>query len=151
MEMMSEKPDLGGGGVPRWLDLRPLGLIAIAIAAVWCTTIVMDTYHGIKIKPERRSIKVIGSAKKRIASDLIEWEATLEARAPDRTAAYKLLREYRETTVAFLQAAGIKPAEIQPQSSSFEEEFTVTEEFKVFPGAKEATKRFASARPSAAR
>lgn len=139
MEMMSEKPEIVGPP-PRWLDLRPLGLIALAAAAVWCTTIVMDTYHSVKIKPEKRTIKVVGSAKKRIASDLIEWEATLEARAPDRTTAYKTLREHREKTVAFLQAAGIKAAEIQPQSASFEEEFTVTEEFKVFPGAKEATR-----------
>lgn len=139
MEMMSEKPELVGGP-PRWLDLRPIGLIALAAAAVWCTTIVMDTYHSIKVKPEMRTIKVVGSAKKRIASDLIEWSATLEARAPDRTAAYKLLREHREKTVAYLQAAGIKATEIQPQSTSFEEELTVTEEFKVFPGAKEATR-----------
>jgi hypothetical protein len=140
MEMMSEKPELGGGGGPRWLDLRPLGLIAIAIAAVVSTSTVMDTYRGIKVKPEKRTLKVIGSAKKRIVSDLIEWEAVVEARAPDRTAAYKLLRESREKTVAFLEGKGLKPAEIQPQSATFEQEFDVTEEFKVLPGAKEATR-----------
>jgi hypothetical protein len=141
MEMMSEKPtEVGSGGVPRWLDLRPLGLIAIAIAAVMSTSIVMDTYHSIKVKPEKRTIKVIGSAKKRIVSDLIEWEASIEARSPDRTAAYKMLREHREIAVKFLEGQGIKKAEIQPQSATFEEEFNVTEEFKVFPGAKEATR-----------
>lgn len=139
MEMMSEKPGLCGG-VPRWLDLRPIGLIALAIAGVWSTSIVMNTYYSVKIKPETRTIKVVGSAKKRIVSDLIEWEAMLEARAPDRTAAYKLLRDHREKTVAFLEGQGIKPNEIQPQSATFEEEFDVTEEFKVFPGAKEATR-----------
>ncbi len=140
MEMMSEKPVEPCGRGPRWIDLRPLGLIAIAIAAVMSTRIVMDTYHSIKVKPEKRTIKVIGSAKKRIVSDLIEWEALIEARAPDRTAAYKLLREHREKTVAFLEAQGIKSAEIQPQSATFEEEFDISEEFKVFPGAKEATR-----------
>ena len=136
---MSEKPT-ESTGVPRWLDLRPLGLIAIAIAGVLATGKVMDTYHSVKVKPEVRTIKVIGSAKKRITSDLIEWQAVLEARAPDRTAAYKLLRESREKTVAFLEGQGIKSAEIQPQSASFDEEFDTSVEFKVFPGAKEATR-----------
>ncbi len=140
MEMLSEKPTEPSGGVPRWLDFRPLGLIALAIAAVICTGKVMDTYHSIKVKPEKRTIKVIGSAKKRIVSDLIEWSGTLEARASDRTQAYKMLREAREKTVAFLEGQGIKTAEIQPQSASFQEEFDVSEEFKVFPGAKEATR-----------
>jgi uncharacterized protein len=139
MEMLSEKPT-EPTGMPRWMDLRPLGLIAVAIAAVICTGKVMDTYHSIKVKPEKRTIKVIGSAKKRITSDLIEWSGMIEARAPDRTAAYKLLRESREKTVAFLAAQGIKDSEIQPQSATFQEEFDVSEEFKVFPGAKEATR-----------
>ena len=69
MERMSEKTPRN---LPSWLDLRPLGLIALAVAAVWCTSIVMGTYKGIKVKPEKRTIKVIGSAKKRITSDLIE-------------------------------------------------------------------------------
>ena len=141
MEMMSEKPvdPATSSNVLQWF-MRPMGMVAIAIAAVMCTSIVMNTYRAIKIKPEKRTINVVGSAKKRIVSDLIEWEAVLEARAPDRTAAYKLLRENSEQTVAFLEAQGIKRAEIQPQSATFEQEFDVTEEFKVFPGAKEATR-----------
>ncbi|MBA3454914.1 MAG: SIMPL domain-containing protein [Deltaproteobacteria bacterium] len=140
MEMLSEKPvDPGNGHLLRWF-MRPMGLIAMAVAAVMCTSIVMDSYLSVKIKPEKRTINVVGSAKKRIVSDLIEWEAVLEARAPDRTAAYKLLREHTEQTVAFLEKQGIKRAEIQPQSATFEQEFDVTEEFKVFPGAKEATR-----------
>jgi hypothetical protein len=97
----------------------------------------MSTYQGVKVKPEKRTIKVIGSAKKRIVSDLIEWSALLEARAPDRTAAYKLLREQREKTVSFLTAQGIEEDEIQPQSATFEEEWDVEPEFKVVAGAKE--------------
>ncbi len=140
MEMLSEKPVEGGNGhLLRWF-MRPMGLIAMAVAGVLCTSIVMNTYRSIKIKPEKRTINVVGSAKKRIVSDLIEWQAVLEARAADRTAAYKQLREHTEQTVAFLEGQGIKRAEIQPQSATFEQEFDVTEEFKVFPGAKEATR-----------
>ena len=139
MEMMSEKT-VGGGALPRWLDLRPIGLVALAAAFVWSTAIATGTWKSVRVKPELRTIKVTGSAKKRITSDLIEWEAVLEAHAPDRTAAYKLLREEREKAVAFLEAQGVKASEIQPQSTTFEEEFDVHEEIKVLPGTNVPTK-----------
>jgi hypothetical protein len=133
MEMMSEKAELGGGP-PRWFDMRPLGPIAIAIAIVWSTSILTKTYHGIKIKPEQRTIKITGSAKKRIQSDLIEWSASLEARGPDRAGAYKVLREDRAKVIAALEGQGVKRAEIEPSAATFEEEFDVQEEFKVLAG-----------------
>lgn len=139
MEMMSEKPELAGP-LPRWLDLRPLGLIALAGALVWSVAIAAGTWKTVRVKPEQRSIKVTGSAKKRIVSDLIQWSAQLEAHAPDRTAAYKLLREERDKAVAFLEGQGIKKTEIQPQSTTFEEEFDTVEELKVLPGIKEPQK-----------
>ena len=140
METLSERP-IAPAPSPalRWL-VRPLGMIALAIAAVLSTKIVMDTYYSVKVKPEKRTIKVVGSAKKRIVSDLIEWNAFLEARATDRTEAYKLLREHREKTVAYLVEHGVQAAEIHPQASTFQPEYDVTEEYKVFPGAKEATR-----------
>jgi uncharacterized protein len=121
----------------RCLDLRFVGVVAIAIGMVWSTWLMTDTYHSIKVKPEQRTIRVTGSAKKRIVSDLIEWTATLEARAPDRTAAYKLLRTHTDRTIAFLKEQGIQPDEIQPQSSTFEEDIDVQQELKVLPGMKE--------------
>lgn len=121
----------------RCIDLRFVGVVAIAIAMVWSTWILTDTYHSIKVKPEQRTIRVTGSAKKRIVSDLIEWTAHIEARAPDRTAAYKTLRTQTDRTIAFLKEQGIKADEIQPQSTSFEEDIEVTEEHKVLPGMKE--------------
>jgi uncharacterized protein len=134
METLSEKAVGNGTGMPRWLDLRPLGLIAFSIAMVWSISIVAGTWKSVRVKPEVRTIKVIGSAKKRIISDLIEWSGALEARAPDRTSAYKLLRDHSEKAVAFLQAQGIKPAEIQPSSATFQEEFDSVEEIKQIPG-----------------
>lgn len=133
MERISDSP-------PRWLDLRPVGIVALAAAMVWSTWIVADTYHSIKVKPEQRNIRITGSAKKRIVSDLIEWSATLEATAPDRTTAYKQLRGYTDRTIEFLKGQGIKAEEIQPQSTSFEEVIEVTEELKVLPGVKEPVK-----------
>jgi hypothetical protein len=135
MEMMSEKPEL-----PRWPDLRPVGVVALAVALVWSVSIAAGTYKSIKVKPVQRTLRVTGSAKKRIVSDLIVWDAVLEAHAPDRTTAYKQLHEDREKTVAFLVAQGIKAEEIQPSSTTFEEEFDIKSEFKVIAGATAPTK-----------
>jgi uncharacterized protein len=134
MEQLSERAVGNGGGVPRWLDLRPLGLIALSIGMVCSIWIMAGTWKSVRVKPEVRTIKVIGSAKKRIASDLIEWSAALEARAPDRTAAYRVLREHSAKAVAFLQGQGIKPAEILPSSASFEEEMETVTEIKQIAG-----------------
>src|ERR1700733_798859 len=113
MDILSEKHP-----GDRWIDLRPVGIVAIAIAMVWSIAIAFGTWKSIRIRPEKRTLKVTGSAKKRIVSDLIQWDAQLEAHAPDRTAAYKLLHEDRDRAVAFLTAQGVKPDEIQPQSST---------------------------------
>ena len=128
-----------GEDAPRW-DLRPLGLVAIAIAAVWSTSLVTGSYKTIKIKPEKRTIRVTGSAKKRITSDLIQWEASIEAHAPDRTAAYKQLHDERDKAVAFLKGHGIADEEIRPQSTTFAEEFDTVEKLELLPGMKEPTK-----------
>lgn len=124
----------------RCLDLRFIGVVSLAIAAVISTWIAADTYHSIKVKPVTRTIRVTGSAKKRIVSDLIEWSATVEAKAPDRTAAYKALRGETDRTIEFLKQQGIQPDEIQPQSTVVSEDIEVTEELKVLPGMKEPTK-----------
>ncbi len=124
----------------RWPDLRPLGMIALAGAMVWSVALVTGSYKQIKIKPEKRTIRVTGSAKKRIVSDLIEWQAQLEAHAPDRTAAYKILHDDRDKAVAFLKSQGIPDEEIRPQSTTFQEEFDTVEDIKMLPGAKEPTR-----------
>jgi hypothetical protein len=121
MEKMIEKPvELGS---PRGLDLRPLGLIALAGGLVWATSIAAGTWKAVRSKPVEREIRVTGSAKKRIVSDLIQWGAVVEAHAADRTAAYKLLHQEVDQAVAFLKAQGIKDDEISPQSASVEPTF----------------------------
>src|SRR5947209_4513426 len=99
MERMSEKA-VETPAIRRRPSLRPLGLVAFSGAIVWATSIAAGTVRAIKVKPEVRTIKVTGSAKKRIVSDLIEWDAAIESHAPDRIAAYKQLREGREKAVA---------------------------------------------------
>jgi hypothetical protein len=107
----------------RWLDLRPIGLIALAIAMVTATGIASSTWKAVRGKPAERRLRVTGSAKKRIVSDLIEWNGTVSAHAGDRIAAYKELRAGVDKTVAYLKAQGIAADKIEPQSASFEEVF----------------------------
>jgi uncharacterized protein len=115
------------------LDLRPLGLAAIAVGLIWSTSIAASSWKSVRGRPEQRTIKVTGSAKKRIVSDLIEWTATIEARAVDRTTAYKQLVDERAKALAFLAAQGIKASEIQPQSTTVAEEFDVQTELRANP------------------
>jgi hypothetical protein len=129
MERMSEKPELGP---QRWPDLKPVGLIALSIAIVWSVSITANTWKSVRVKPELRTIKVVGSAKKRIVSDLIEWEAVLEARAPDHDGV--ALSEQREKAMVPRGSEIKKPV---GAVGTFQEEFTILEEFKVVPGAKE--------------
>jgi hypothetical protein len=103
--------------------LNPLGLIALAVALVWSTSIASTSWRTVKEKPFERSIVVTGSAKKRITSDLIEWSATVEARSNDRTQSYRTLHAHVEKTQAFLLAKGIKKKDIFTQSASFSELF----------------------------
>jgi hypothetical protein len=114
---------MANGSRFEWLDLRPIGLIAMAVAFVASTTITSATWKSVRGKPAARKLRITGSAKKRIVSDVIEWTATIEAHAADRTSAYKQLRSGTEKAVAFLKNQGIPAGEIQTQSASFKEVF----------------------------
>jgi uncharacterized protein len=135
---MSQTP--GTPLTPGYRDLRHIGSIALAISIVAATTIAAHTWRDVRFRPEKHIIRVTGSAKKRIVSDLIQWEAKIEARAPERTAAYQSLRQQRDVAVAFLTAQGIKPEEIQPQSTSFEEVFEKVVEERIPPGSTAAVR-----------
>jgi len=43
---------------PRWPDLRPIGIIALAIALVWSVSIAASTWRSVRVKPEVRTLKV---------------------------------------------------------------------------------------------
>ena len=131
---MTTLPESSPSPSSRKLDLRPIGAVALAIGFVLSTFIAAGTWRDVRKRPERHNIRVTGSAKKRIVSDLIQWEAVIEALAPERTAAYQKLSEGRDKAVAFLVAQGIKPDEIQPQSTTFQEVFDTLVEEKVLPG-----------------
>ncbi len=130
---MSDTPSPVSSRPARGFNFLPLGALALAGALVWSTSIATTAWRTVR-SPKKDNIRVTGSAKKRIVSDLIQWEAGIEARAADRTASYRALSEARDKTMAFLAAQGIKPEEIKPQSTTVREEFETVVEHNVLPG-----------------
>jgi uncharacterized protein len=107
---------------------RNAGWIAVSAAAVIATFVATSTWERVRTRPPDRSLRVTGSAKKRIVSDLIEWTGTIETRNPtDRTAAYKTLHAHAALVLQYLRSQGIKNEEIRPSSTSVEE-IVVTEQ-----------------------
>ncbi|BCU77554.1 SIMPL domain-containing protein [Luteolibacter sp. LG18] len=118
----------------RRVSLPFLSAVAIALGLAGSTFIASHTWKEVRKKPDKNNIRITGSARKRITSDLIEWSATVEAQGADRTAAYLALKGGTEKAVAFLRAQGVKPDELQTGSASITEEFDVIKEDKVLPG-----------------
>lgn len=118
----------------RKVGLPPLAALALALGVVLATLIAAGTWKDVRKRPEKNNIRITGSARKRIVSDLIEWSATVEAKGAERTAAYVALKGGTEKVVAYLKGLGIKPEEIKTHSASITEEFETVQEDKVMPG-----------------
>jgi hypothetical protein len=82
----------------------------------------------VKVRPVERTIRVTGSAKRRIVSDLIEWSATVRAESKDKLSAYRKLHADVESTVAYLKAQGVPDNQIFPDSATVEETYTTVYE-----------------------
>ncbi|MGC4014109.1 MAG: SIMPL domain-containing protein [Luteolibacter sp.] len=111
-----------------------MSAVAVALGLAGSTFIAAHTWKEVRKKPEKNNIRITGSARKRIVSDLIQWSASVEAQGADRTAAYVALKGGTEKAVAFLKAQGVKADEIQTESASITEEFELIKEDKVLPG-----------------
>jgi len=95
---------------------RFLAAVAIAVAVVTATYIGASRWEHVRNKPKERSLKVTGSAKKRILSDLAEWSATITVVDNDRTAAYRSVHEQMGKTRAFLASKGFKDDQVRASS-----------------------------------
>ncbi|MEZ4403178.1 MAG: SIMPL domain-containing protein [Kofleriaceae bacterium] len=116
---------------PRWLGgkrILALAVVALAAAPPLSTYIAARSWERVKVRPVERTIRVTGSAKQRIVSDLIEWNAGVTASAPDKLVAYRKLHADVDATVAYLAKAGVPPGEIFPDSATVEETFTTVYE-----------------------
>lgn len=94
---------------------RTVGLIVLGVAAILSTWIAASTWKQVKTW-KANTIDVTGSAKRRIASDLIVWEASLATRAPDRQAAYRELRSNVDKTLKYLDEHHVVGTELSVQS-----------------------------------
>jgi uncharacterized protein len=90
-----------------------LGLLSLAVAAVWIGHIFAATIHDAKHASDR--ISVTGSARKPIDSNLVQWNLTVDGHAPTQAIAARRLRVAAREVSAFLRAAGIRPTDVQPQ------------------------------------
>jgi hypothetical protein len=90
-----------------------LGLLSLAVAAVWIAHIFARTIHDAKHTDD--TIEITGSAGVPIASNRVGWSLTVDGSAATPVAA--ALRQRRESAavVAFLRRAGIRPAAISSE------------------------------------
>jgi uncharacterized protein len=104
----------------RVMNTRSLTPLAIAMVV----SSLVGAIAWVSVKTQRPAmIDVTGSAKRRIVSDLIEWQATLTAETTDRVQAYRTLQGYVEKTTAYLKQQGIADADVSTTSVSTEETF----------------------------
>jgi hypothetical protein len=116
------------------IGMPPLAAFALALGMVVATWIAADTWKDVRKRPDKNNIRITGSARKRIVSDLIGWSATIDSKASERIVAYLALKNSTEKAVEFLKSQGIKVEEIQTGSATIEEEFETIKEDKVLPG-----------------
>lgn len=120
-----EKPSWFGGR-----ELLALAVVAVAAAPPLSTYIATQSWERVKVRPVERTIRVTGSAKQRITSDLIGWSATVSAHAPDKLAAYRRLHADVDKTIAYFKSQGVPEGDIFPDSAAVEEVYTTVYEGK---------------------
>lgn len=91
-----------------------IGRVVTGVAIIVSTGIAASAWYKVKSPPE--TIRVTGSATKRIDSDLIEWDASVRHSAPRRADAYRKVAADVEKTVAYLEEKGISTEDIRISS-----------------------------------
>jgi hypothetical protein len=91
---------------------------AVVVAAAVLGRAIIDSLH---IHHQEKRITVTGSATRRIRSDSIVWEASVRARDPAMTAAYKKLAADMPLLVQFIKSHGVADTEITPSAASISE------------------------------
>jgi hypothetical protein len=82
-----------------------LGLLSLAIAAVWIAHIFSATIHDAKHTDD--TIEITGSARIPIESNLVSWTLTVDGSAATPVAAARLQRSDSAAVLAFLRQSGI--------------------------------------------
>jgi uncharacterized protein len=90
-----------------------LGLLSLAVAAVWIGHIFASTIHDAKHAHD--TITITGSARKPISADLAQWELEVKGEAGTEVAAAYDARTAGSSLATFLRKAGIAPKDISPE------------------------------------
>lgn len=90
-----------------------LGLLSLAVAAVWIGHIFASTIHDAKHAAD--TITITGSARKPISADLVQWDLSVEGKASTPVEAARRERVAGSSLVAFLRTAGVAQASISPE------------------------------------
>ena len=94
-----------------------VGVAVVAAAALFGRSLI-DSF---RIHHQEKRITVTGSATRRIRSDSIVWEASVRARDPGMTAAYKKLASDMPVLMQFVKAHGVPDTEVTPSATSISE------------------------------
>jgi hypothetical protein len=113
---MSENAQTSPSWTRTWLGPQLLGRFLIAVAVITSTSIAASAWF--RVKSPRDTIRVTGSATKRIVSDLIEWDSTIRHTAERQADAYRAVRADVDATLAYLQKQGIAAADIRVSSAT---------------------------------
>jgi uncharacterized protein len=90
-----------------------LGLLSLAIAAVWIAHIFSSTIHDARHTDD--TIEITGSARVPIDSNLVQWTLIVDGSAATAIAAARRQRQESAAVLAFLRGAGIPANAISPQ------------------------------------
>lgn len=90
-----------------------LGLLSLAVAAVWIGHIFASTIHDAKHTAD--TISITASARKPIDSNLVQWSLNVDGKAATPVEAARRSRRASTAVVAFLRGAGIHADVISPE------------------------------------
>jgi uncharacterized protein len=90
-----------------------LGLLALAVAAVWIAHVVASTIHDSRHRGD--TITITGSAHKPISSNLVEWSLLVSGNGPTRVVAASDMHREVERVAAFLRKSGLTPSDFALQ------------------------------------
>jgi uncharacterized protein YggE len=104
-----------------WFTLRPFAVIAVAVACVWSTALIVGGWQATHARPrEPHTISAIATSKRHVVPDAVVWEATVTQRAADRITAIHQLGGAVERTRTYLLAHEVQAPELSVYPPSVE-------------------------------
>jgi hypothetical protein len=99
-----------------------LGLLSLAVAAVWIGHIFATTIHDAKHTTD--TISITASARKPISSNLVQWTISVDGKAATPVVAARRQRRAGNAVLVFLRGAGIDAEAVAPHVVQSEEVVT---------------------------